>query len=37
MKSIRSISPTENRRYNYFSALSQSKRVRWSEYRQYVY
>lgn len=29
--------PTESKRYSYFSSFKSSKRVRWSEARNYVY
>lgn len=29
--------PTESKRFSYFSTFKSSKRVRWSEARNYVY
>lgn len=29
--------PTESKRFSYFSSFRSSKRVRWSEARNYVY
>ena len=37
MKRIINQSPTESRRFSYFSNFKESKRVRWTEVRHYVY
>ena len=34
---LKSISPTEARRFTFFSNFKDSKRVRWTENRNYVY
>ena len=35
MKATISITPTEARRYSFFSNFKNSKRVRWAEHRNY--
>ncbi len=37
MKRISNQSPTESRRFAFFSNFKDSKRVRWTEYRNFVY
>ena len=36
MKAALSKTPTEARKYTYFSNFKDSKRVRWAEYRSYI-